>query len=92
MDPAQYQRRPKSFDFDITNERYSMRDTPGGRAPLISGPLLPNGRLPAFKLAGISDPAVDALVERVIAAKSCRVEFHDYGTRADRVRPGPAHY
>jgi microcin C transport system substrate-binding protein len=29
VDPAQYERRVKSFDFDLTTERYSMRLTPG---------------------------------------------------------------
>ena len=29
VDPAQYQQRMKNFDFDITTERYTMRDTPG---------------------------------------------------------------
>ena len=29
VDPAQYERRVKSFDFDITTQRYVMRLTPG---------------------------------------------------------------
>ena len=29
VDPAQYQQRLKDFDFDITTERYTMRNTPG---------------------------------------------------------------
>ena len=29
VDPAQYQQRLKDFDFDITTERYQMRNTPG---------------------------------------------------------------
>src|SRR5262249_25704494 len=29
VDPAQYQRRVKSFDFDIVTARYSLRLTPG---------------------------------------------------------------
>jgi microcin C transport system substrate-binding protein len=29
VDPAQYQQRLKGFDFDITTERYQMRNTPG---------------------------------------------------------------
>ena len=29
VDPAQYQQRLKNFDFDITTERYQMRNTPG---------------------------------------------------------------
>jgi microcin C transport system substrate-binding protein len=83
VDPAQYQQRLKGFDFDITTERYSMRDTPGVElrsyfgtdASKIDGSL---------NLAGIADPAVDTLVERVIAAKS-RDELTNASRALDRV-------
>ena len=83
VDPAQYQQRLKGFDFDITTERYSMRDTPGVElrsyfgtdASKIDGSL---------NLAGIADPAVDTLVERVIAAKS-REELSTAARALDRV-------
>jgi microcin C transport system substrate-binding protein len=69
VDPAQYQQRMKSFDFDITSQRYSMRDTPGVelRSYFGSDSAKIDGSL---NLAGISNPAVDALIERVIGAKS----------------------
>ena len=69
VDPAQYQRRTKSFDFDITTQRYVMRNTPGVelRSYFGSDAAKMDGSL---NLAGISDPAVDALVERVIGAKN----------------------
>ncbi len=83
VDPAQYQQRLKGFDFDVTTERYQMRNTPGvelrsyfgSQAAQISGSL---------NLAGISDPAVDALIERVIAAKS-RDELNTAARSLDRV-------
>ena len=83
VDPAQYQQRLKSFDFDITTERYQMRNTPGvelrsyfgSQAAKMSGSL---------NLAGISDPAVDVLIERVIAAKS-RDELNTAARALDRV-------
>jgi microcin C transport system substrate-binding protein len=83
VDPAQYQQRMKNFDFDITTERYTMRDTPGvelrsyfgSEAAKIDGSL---------NLAGISDPAVDALIERVIGAKS-RDELTMASRALDRV-------
>jgi microcin C transport system substrate-binding protein len=83
VDPAQYQQRLKGFDFDITTERYSMRDTPGVElrsyfgtdASKIDGSL---------NLAGITDHAVDTLVERVIAAKS-REELTTAARALDRV-------
>ncbi len=83
VDPAQYQRRLKSFDFDITTERYQMRNTPGVelRSYFGSDAAKMDGSL---NLAGISDPAVDVLVERVIAAKS-REELETAARALDRL-------
>lgn len=69
VDPAQYERRMKSFDFDSAVQRYSLRLTPGielrsfwgSDAAKLDG---------SFNLAGISDPVVDALADKVMAAKS----------------------
>ena len=83
VDPAQYQRRLKSFDFDITTERYQMRNTPGVelRSYFGSDAAKMDGSL---NLAGINDPAVDALVARVIAAKN-REELETAARALDRV-------
>ena len=83
VDPAQYQQRLKDFDFDITTERYQMRNTPGVelRSYFGSAAAKMDGSL---NLAGISDPAVDALIERVIAAKS-REELNTAARALDRV-------
>ena len=83
VDPAQYQQRLKDFDFDITTERYVMRNTPGVelRSYFGSAAAKMSGSL---NLAGISDPAVDALIERVIAAKS-REELNTAARALDRV-------
>ena len=83
VDPAQYQQRLKDFDFDITTERYVMRNTPGVelRSYFGSAAAKMSG---ALNLAGISDPAVDALIERVIAAKS-RDELNTAARSLDRV-------
>jgi microcin C transport system substrate-binding protein len=83
VDPAQYQQRLKNFDFDITTERYQMRNTPGVelRSYFGSQAAKTDGTL---NLAGISDPAVDALIERVIAAKS-RDEINTAARALDRV-------
>ena len=80
VDPAQYQRRTKSFDFDITTQRYVMRNTPGVelRSYFGSDAAKMDGSL---NLAGISDPAVDALVERVIGGEEPR-GADDGGARA----------
>jgi microcin C transport system substrate-binding protein len=83
VDPAQYQQRLKDFDFDVTTQRYGMSNTPGvelrsyfgSRAAAIDG---------SQNLAGIADPAVDMLIERVVAAKS-RDELYTAARTLDRV-------
>ncbi len=83
VDPAQYQQRLKNFDFDVTTERYVMRNTPGVelRSYFGSDAAAIDGSL---NLAGISDPAVDALIERILAAKS-RDELETAARALDRV-------
>lgn len=83
VDPAQYQRRLKDFDFDITTQRYSLRLTPGielknfwgSDAAAMSG---------SYNLAGIADPVLDAMIDRVVSAKS-REELVAAARAADRV-------
>ncbi|MGE0854461.1 MAG: extracellular solute-binding protein [Hyphomicrobiaceae bacterium] len=69
VDPAQYERRVKSFDFDLTTQRYSMRLTPGIELKNFWGSdaAQTDG---SYNLAGIADPVVDALIEKVVAASS----------------------
>lgn len=83
VDPAQYERRIKSFDFDVAIQRYTLRLTPGvevksywgSEAAKMDG---------SFNLSGISDPAVDALIGKMIEAKS-RVELTTAARALDRV-------
>ncbi|HRQ26398.1 extracellular solute-binding protein [Hyphomicrobium sp.] len=83
VDPAQYQRRLKDFDFDITTQRYSLRLTPGielknywgSDAAAMSG---------SYNLAGIADPVLDELIDRVVTAQS-REELVAATRAADRV-------
>ena len=83
VDAAQYQQRLKGFDFDITTQRYTMRNTPGVelRSYFGSAGRQMDGSL---NLAGIADPAVDALIERMIGAKS-RDELTIAARTLDRV-------
>ena len=83
VDPAQYQQRLKDFDFDITTQRYSMRNTPGVELRSYFGSQAADldGSL---NLAGIKDPAVDALIERVVAAKT-REDMTTAARALDRV-------
>ncbi|MGL4397717.1 MAG: extracellular solute-binding protein [Hyphomicrobium sp.] len=83
VDPAQYERRMKAFDFDMSTQRYALRLTPGvelraywgADAAKIDG---------SFNLAGISDPVVDALIDKIVAAKS-RAELVTATRAIDRV-------
>lgn len=69
VDSTQYQRRTNDFDFDVTVKRFSMASTPGesmrtffsSQAASIKG---------SQNLAGIADPVLDALIDRIIGADS----------------------
>ena len=69
VDAAQYERRIKAFDFDVVTQRYVMRTTPGPELHSFfsSQAARTDG---SFNLAGIADPAVDALISKVIEAQS----------------------
>jgi microcin C transport system substrate-binding protein len=69
VDPVQYRKRVDDFDFDLVVQRFSFSSTPGDslrsyfstQAAQLKG---------SQNLAGISDPVIDALIERIIAADS----------------------
>ncbi|MTI44647.1 microcin C transport system substrate-binding protein [Roseibium hamelinense] len=69
VDPAQYQARLNEFDFDVAGRRYalsatlgdSIRQFWGSRAASTPG---------SYNLSGISDSAVDALIEKALAAET----------------------
>ena len=69
VDPVQYRARRDDFDFDITIDRFSFSSTPGDslRSFFSSQSAALKG---SNNLAGIADPAVDALIEMIIAAPS----------------------
>ena len=69
VDPAQYERRLKSFDFDIVTARYSMRLTPGVEILNFFGSEAA-GTEGSFNLSGIKIPVVDALAAKVLGAGS----------------------
>jgi len=69
VDAAQFQRRLKSYDFDIATARFSMSLTPGNELGNYFGTRSANS--PGSRnLAGISNPVIDALVEKVMEAKN----------------------
>jgi microcin C transport system substrate-binding protein len=67
VDPVQYRKRVDEFDFDITVERFNFSTTPGDslRSYFTSQSARVNG---TQNLAGIADPVVDALVDKIIDA------------------------
>jgi microcin C transport system substrate-binding protein len=69
VDPVQYQGRRDGFDFDITIDRFGFSATPGDslRSYFSSQAAALKG---SNNLAGISDPAVDALIDAIIGAAS----------------------
>ncbi|MEO0963425.1 MAG: ABC transporter substrate-binding protein, partial [Pseudomonadota bacterium] len=69
VDAAQFEERLKDFDFDIITRRFSMRETPGVelRAFMGSEAAAQEG---SRNLAGISSPAIDALIDKVTEATS----------------------
>ena len=71
VDAVQYRNRVDDFDFDIVVQRFGFTTTPGDtlRTFFTSPAAAMKG---SMNVAGIADPVIDALVERVIAADSRR--------------------
>ena len=83
VDSAQYERRVKSFDYDIAIQRYTMSKTPGVelRSYFSSHTADVQGSL---NLSGIKNPVIDRLIDKAIAAKS-RTELTTTVRALDRV-------
>ena len=69
VDPVQYRARVDGFDFDVTVQRFGFSSTPGDslRTYFSSQAAATKG---SQNVAGIADPAVDALIDVIIAAKT----------------------
>ncbi len=83
VDPAQYERRVKAFDFDIITQRFVMRLTPGVELLNFFGSAAAETD-GSFNLAGIKSPVIDALAAKVLEAKS-RAELVTATRALDRV-------
>ncbi|MGB6398472.1 MAG: extracellular solute-binding protein [Bradyrhizobium sp.] len=65
VDAVQYRARLEDFDFDMTIERFSMSATPGdGMRPFFTSQSAATKG--SYNLAGIANPAIDALVEKIL--------------------------
>ena len=69
VDPVQYRARRDGFDFDITVDRFNFSATPGDSLRSFfssQAAALPGSN----NLAGIADPAIDALIDAIIAVET----------------------
>jgi microcin C transport system substrate-binding protein len=69
VDPVQFRKRLDDFDFDLVVQRFNFSSTPGDslRSFFSSQAAALKG---SQNLSGMSDPVIDALIERIIAADS----------------------
>ncbi len=83
VDPVQFKARTDAFDFDTTISRLSAMTTPGDamRSYFSSQSADVKG---SFNLAGIADPVIDALIEKIIGART-RAELTTVCRAFDRV-------
>jgi microcin C transport system substrate-binding protein len=69
VDPVQYRKRVDEFDFDITMQRFNFSSTPGDSLRNYFSSQS-SGMKGSFNLAGMADPVIDALIEKVIVAET----------------------
>ena len=83
IDAVQYRARVEAFDFDVTVGRLTMSATPGDslRPYFSSQAAATKG---SYNYAGVANPAIDALVEKAIAAET-RVDLTNACRALDRV-------
>ena len=83
VDEAQYQARFEDFDFDMVSSRFSSGLTPGTDLRVFFGTASAKAR-GSFNVSGVASPAIDALIDKVVSAKS-RAELDIAGRALDRV-------
>jgi microcin C transport system substrate-binding protein len=83
VDPSQYTNRARSFDYDMTWYVWGETINPGNEQGNFWGSASAN-RPGSQNYAGISDPAIDALIPKVILAKD-RDEKNAAARALDRV-------
>jgi microcin C transport system substrate-binding protein len=69
VDPVQYRSRRDDFDFDLAIERFTMASTPGDALRTFFSSQAA-GVKGSYNLSGVVNPALDVLIEKVIAANS----------------------
>src|SRR6185369_13333816 len=69
VDAVQYRARLEDFDFDMTIQRFSMSATPGDAMRAFFSSQVANTK-GSYNLAGVANPAIDAMIEKIMAADS----------------------
>lgn len=83
VDPSQYQRRVQDYDYDCVSARFVMSLTPGETLNTLFGSQA--ARTPSSRnLSGVADPSVDAMIAKVIGAKS-KAEIQHAARALDRL-------
>lgn len=83
VDAVQFRARVEDFDFDITTERLTISPTPGdSMRPTFSAQAAATKG--SYNLAGITDPVIDLLIEKILAADT-RAELTTACRAFDRV-------
>ena len=82
IDAVQYRARVEAFDFDVTTNRMNFSPTPGDslRPYFSSQAAATKG---SYNLAGVANPAIDALIEKAIGAET-RVDLTNACRALDR--------
>ncbi|HMK90829.1 MAG TPA: extracellular solute-binding protein [Methylocystis sp.] len=83
VDPAQYKRRVDAFDYDVRTERLRIAHSPGEELRQLFGSESAKTE-GSLNLSGVSDPNVDALIAKALAARS-RAELVTICRALDRV-------
>jgi microcin C transport system substrate-binding protein len=83
VDDVQYQNRLRSFDFDLTTALWSQSLSPGNEQREYFGSQSAD-RPGSRNIPGIKNPAIDALIEKIIFAKN-RAELVAASKAMDRV-------
>jgi microcin C transport system substrate-binding protein len=83
VDSAQYLDRQEHYDYDVISSRFMAGLTPGDGLRIFFGSASAN-RPGTYNMSGIASPAIDALIDKVVEAKT-RDELYTAGRALDRV-------
>ncbi len=90
VDASQYSLRTRQFDFDVISARHSMSPYPSRGIRQSFGSETANAP-GSMNMAGVAHPAVDAILDRIIAAQSWE-EFRTANRALDRILRAQHYY